>query len=65
LVLEKALSFIFPIELAAAMTVGALKDVIKDKKRPAFDHIPADTSVEGSYSHRRKFAGEPPQARIL
>ena len=31
---------IFPVEIAATKTVGALKDEIKDKMRPAFDHIP-------------------------
>jgi hypothetical protein len=36
---------IFTIEVANAKNVSALKDAIKDKKRPAFDHVPADTLV--------------------
>jgi hypothetical protein len=33
---------IFPIEIAERKTVGALKDVIKDKKEHAFQHVDAD-----------------------
>ena len=33
---------IFPIEIGDNETVGALKKSIKEKKRPVFDHIPAD-----------------------
>ena len=36
---------IFTIEIANAKNVSALKDSIKDKKKPAFDHVPADTLV--------------------
>jgi hypothetical protein len=36
---------IFTIEIAKTKNVGALKDAIKDKKKPAFDHVPADTLV--------------------
>ena len=36
---------IFPIEIGDSKTVGALKDFIKDKKRPVFDHIFADNLV--------------------
>ena len=36
---------IFPVEIAANKSVGTLKDAIKHKKKPAFDHIPADTLV--------------------
>jgi len=43
LVLGHDTSRIFPIEIAERKTVGALKDAIKDKKRPALDHVPADT----------------------
>jgi hypothetical protein len=32
----------FPVEIAAAMTVGQLKDRIKEKKTPKFDDIAAD-----------------------
>src|SRR5258705_41801 len=45
LVLDDDASHIFPIEIAERKTVGALKDVIKVKKRPAFDHVPADTLI--------------------
>ena len=45
LVLSHDASHIFPIEIAESKTVGMLKDAIKDKKRPALDHIPADTLV--------------------
>jgi hypothetical protein len=43
LVLGHDASHIFPVEIAERKTVGALRDAIKDKKRPAFDHVPADT----------------------
>jgi Crinkler effector protein N-terminal domain len=43
LVLDDDTSHIFPIEIAESKTVGALRKAIKDEKRPAFDHIPADT----------------------
>ena len=36
---------IFSIEISDDKTVSALKDFIKDKKRPVFDHIPADSLV--------------------
>ena len=38
-------SHIFPVEIVNSKTVGALREVIKEKKRPAFDHIPADTLI--------------------
>jgi hypothetical protein len=44
-VLDDDTRHIFPIEIAERMTVSGLKDAIKDKKRPAFDHVPADTLV--------------------
>jgi hypothetical protein len=43
LVLGHDASHIFPIEIAERKTVGALRKAIKDEKRPAFDHVPADT----------------------
>ncbi|KIM79435.1 hypothetical protein PILCRDRAFT_74257 [Piloderma croceum F 1598] len=43
LVLGHDPSHIFPIEIGESKTVGALKKSIKDEKRPAFDHVPADT----------------------
>jgi hypothetical protein len=43
LVLGHDASHIFPIEIAENKTVGALRKAIKDEKRPAFDHVPADT----------------------
>jgi hypothetical protein len=36
---------VFQLEIASTKTVSALKDPIKDKKKPAFDHVPADTLV--------------------
>jgi hypothetical protein len=36
-------SRVFPVEIANNKTIGALKDAIKEKKKPAFDHVPADT----------------------
>ena len=38
-------SHIFPVEIVDSKTVGDLRDAIKDKKRPTFDHVPADTLV--------------------
>ena len=32
----------FPVKIAKEESVGAVKDAIKDKKKPDFDHIPAD-----------------------
>ena len=34
---------VFPLEIAETKTVGALKEAIKEKKKPAFDHVVADT----------------------
>jgi Crinkler effector protein N-terminal domain len=36
---------IFVIKIANIKNVSALKDAIKDKKKPAFDHVPADTLI--------------------
>jgi len=36
-------SQVFPVKIAATESVGTLKNLIKDKKKAAFDHIPADT----------------------
>jgi hypothetical protein len=33
---------IFPVEIELSRTVGVLKDLIKEKKRPEFDSIAAD-----------------------
>ena len=33
---------VFPVEIIDTKNVGHLKDAIKEKKKPAFDHIPAD-----------------------
>jgi hypothetical protein len=43
LVLGDDPSHIFTIEIADSKDVSALKELIKDKKKPAFDHVPADT----------------------
>jgi len=45
LVLGKSRNHIFIVEIAATKSVRALKDAIKEKKRPAFDYVPADTLV--------------------
>jgi hypothetical protein len=45
LVLGETHNHIFPVKIAGTESVGALKDAIKEKKRPAFDHVPADTLV--------------------
>jgi hypothetical protein len=34
---------IFTVKIASSETVAILKEVIKHKKQPAFDHFPADT----------------------
>jgi len=34
---------VFPVEIDGTKPVGTLKDVIKEKKKPAFDLVPADT----------------------
>ncbi|KAG5634558.1 hypothetical protein H0H81_001534 [Sphagnurus paluster] len=39
---DMAWNNIFPIEVDSRKTVGDLKDAIKEKKKPDFDHIPAD-----------------------
>lgn len=45
---------IFPVKIALNESVGSLKYAIKEKKKPAFDHIPADILVlwEASISNR-------------
>jgi len=42
LVLGDDPNHIFPVNIAQTQTVGDLKKVIKDEKKPQFDHIPAD-----------------------
>jgi hypothetical protein len=41
LVLGDDPSHIFPIDIGGTKKVGALKELIKDKNKPAFDHVPA------------------------
>ena len=36
-------SRVFPVKIAAMESVGTLKKVIKDEKKPAFDHLTADS----------------------
>src|SRR4051812_45059226 len=36
---------VFPVKISRTETVGVLKDTIKDKKRPLFDHVTADSLV--------------------
>jgi hypothetical protein len=66
-------SHIFTIEIADARNVSALKDAIKEKKKPAFDHIPADTLIlwkssfpvdESLQENLRKFVGEKPLSPV-
>jgi hypothetical protein len=45
LVLGDDPSRIFSIKIAATETVSALRKAIKDEKKPALDHVPADTLV--------------------
>jgi hypothetical protein len=45
LVLGDDRNHIFPVKILSTESVGALKKAIKDEKKPAFDHIPADTLV--------------------
>jgi Crinkler effector protein N-terminal domain len=43
-------SHIFPVEISASKNVGALKDVIKEKKKHTFEHVDADALVLWSVS---------------
>ena len=43
LVLGNNPSRVFPVEIAATKSVGSLRELIKDKKKFAFDHVPAHT----------------------
>jgi hypothetical protein len=45
LVLGEPRAHIFPVKISPTETIGFLKDAIKEKKQPAFDHVPADTLV--------------------
>jgi Crinkler effector protein N-terminal domain len=45
LVLGQHRGRIFPVEIAATKTVGALKDAIWDKKQHTFQHVEADALV--------------------
>jgi hypothetical protein len=45
LVLGEPRSRIFSVEIVQAKTVADLKDAVKEKKRPTFDHLPADALV--------------------
>jgi hypothetical protein len=42
LVLGDDPSHVFTIEIADSKNVSALKELIKEKKKPVFDHVPAD-----------------------
>ncbi len=44
-VLGKDPNRVFTVEIERTASVGALNDAIKDKMRPAFDHIPADALI--------------------
>jgi hypothetical protein len=41
-VLDDPVENVFPVEILNTKTVGALKEVIKDKKKPVLDGFPAD-----------------------
>jgi len=43
LVLGDDPSHVFPVEIASNKTVGTLKELIKEKKQHAFEHVDADT----------------------
>ena len=43
LVLGNDSSLVFPVEIAGTESVGTLRESIKDKKKSAFDDVPAHT----------------------
>ena len=44
-VIGKDVNRVITVEIQGSKNVSALKDAIKDKKRPAFDHALADTLI--------------------
>lgn len=36
---------VFPVKIASSETVGGLKDAIKDKMKPEFDHAAANSLI--------------------
>ena len=64
---------IFTIEIANVKNVSALKDAIKDRKKFAFDHVPADTLIlykvsfpvdDGLQENLRNFIGYIPLSPV-
>ena len=45
LVFGESRNSVFPVKIPSTETVGTLKEAIKDKKRPLFDSVPADTLI--------------------
>jgi Crinkler effector protein N-terminal domain len=43
-------SHVFPVEISASKTVGALKKAIKAEKMHAFEHVDADSLILWSVS---------------
>ena len=50
LVLGEDHSHVFPVEISVSKTVSALKDMIKEKKKHAFEQVDADALVLWSVS---------------
>jgi hypothetical protein len=36
---------VFPVKISKTETVGVLRKLIKDEKRPVFDHVTADSLI--------------------
>jgi hypothetical protein len=43
LVLGQDIKRIFPVKIDGTESIGTLKEFIKDKKKPQFDNVPADS----------------------
>lgn len=48
---------VFPVEIGKTKTVGALKDAIKDKRKPDFDHVAADSLMLWKVSSFQRIDG--------
>jgi hypothetical protein len=48
---------VFPVEIAKTKTVGALKEAIKDERKPDFDHVAADSLVLWKVSSFQRIDG--------
>ena len=43
IVLSDDPSHVFPVKIARTESISTLKKMIKEEKKPAFDHVPTDT----------------------